>query len=65
MKETPHPFIAKSIERFGALPLAAREKLFFTHQNHTKAAATEGGNAWLAVIAAGMHVLDDGRWFGH
>lgn len=64
MKEIPHPFIAESIERFRALPLATREKIFFTHLNHTNAAATEGGSAWRAVIAAGMHVLDDGRTFG-
>jgi len=64
MKEIPHPFIAESIARFAALPAAEREKVFFTHLNHTNAAATRGGAAWKSVVAAGMHVLDDGRLFG-
>ncbi len=64
MKEIPHPFIRESLERFARLPAAAREKLFFTHLNHTNAAATVDGSAWQAVLAAGMHVLDDGRVFG-
>lgn len=64
MKEIPHPFIAESIARFSQLPAAAREKVFFTHLNHTNAAATEDSAAWKSVIAAGMHVLDDGRTFG-
>ncbi len=64
MKEIPHPFIRESLERFADLPAAEREKLFFTHLNHTNAAATVGSPAWQAVVSAGMHVLDDGRTFG-
>jgi pyrroloquinoline quinone biosynthesis protein B len=64
MKEIPHPFIAESIARFAPLPATEREKIFFTHLNHTNAAAVEEGHAWRSVIAAGMHVLSDGRVFG-
>lgn len=64
MKEIPHPFIRESLERFAPLPAAEREKLFFTHLNHTNAAATVDSPAWQAVVGAGMHVLDDGRTFG-
>jgi len=64
MKEIPHPFIAESIARFAPLPATEREKVFFTHLNHTNAAAVEDGHAWRSVIAAGMHVLADGRVFG-
>ncbi len=64
MKAIPHPFIVESIARFAKLPLATREKIFFTHLNHTNAAADPGGEAARAVIAAGMHVLDEGRVFG-
>lgn len=64
MKQIPHPFIAESIARFAALPAAQREKIFFTHLNHTNPAATRDSPARRAVIAAGMHVLDDGQTFG-
>lgn len=64
IKEIPHPFIAESIARFTALPRATREKVFFTHLNHTNPAADPDGEAARAVIAAGMHVLSDGKHFG-
>jgi pyrroloquinoline quinone biosynthesis protein B len=64
MKEIPHPFVVESIARFRKLPLAQREKVFFTHLNHTNPCADVDGDAWRAVVASGMHVLDEGRVFG-
>jgi pyrroloquinoline quinone biosynthesis protein B len=63
MRDIPHPFVSESIERFAPLPAAVRARVFFTHMNHTNAAAEEGSEAWRAVLGSGMHVLAEGQTF--
>ncbi|AEE52362.1 hypothetical protein Halhy_4522 [Haliscomenobacter hydrossis DSM 1100] len=35
MAEIPHPFVVESMERFKALPLEEKKKIYFIHLNHT------------------------------
>ena len=64
MKDIPHPFLSESMTRFAGLPAAERAKVFFTHLNHTNPAAERGSDAWRAVRASGMQILEEGRLFG-
>jgi pyrroloquinoline quinone biosynthesis protein B len=64
IQDIPHPFIAESVARFAPLPAAERNKVFFTHLNHTNPAADPASDATRAVGNAGMHVLDEEHRFG-
>jgi pyrroloquinoline quinone biosynthesis protein B len=64
IQDIPHPFIAESVARFAPLPAAERDKVFFTHLNHTNPAADPASDAARAVGNAGMHVLDEEHRFG-
>jgi len=64
MADIPHPFIVESLERLAALPAAVRDRVYFTHLNHTNPAADPDGEAAARVRAAGMHVLAEGTRFG-
>ena len=61
MSEVPHPFIAESLARFGALSAKERAKIVFIHLNHTNPAATPGSVAERAIIKAGMRVAREGE----
>ena len=63
MSEIPHPFIVESIARFAALPESERDKIWFTHLNHSNPAADQGGKAAEQVRAAGMHMATDMQIF--
>ena len=63
IKDIPHPFIAESVARFAPLPAAERDKVFFTHLNHTNPAADPASDAARSVRDTGMHVLDEERRF--
>lgn len=59
ISEIPHPFITESIERFASLPPEERDKIWFTHLNHTNPAADTGGSSGIKIRRAGMHVARD------
>jgi len=59
LSEIPHPFIADSIERFGALPASERAKVHFTHLNHSNPAADPASEAAARVRASGMAVATE------
>jgi len=60
MSRVPHPFIVETLERIAPLPREEREKVIFTHLNHSNPAADPESDAAAAVRAAGAAVLDDG-----
>ncbi|MFT7618474.1 MAG: pyrroloquinoline quinone biosynthesis protein B [Planctomycetota bacterium] len=64
MSEIPHPFIAESLARFKDLPASERQKIYFTHLNHTNPAAIQGGKAQQEINAHGMHVAERGMILG-
>lgn len=63
MEDIPHPFILESLARFAALPEGERDKIHFTHLNHTNPASDPDSAAARRVRDAGMHVLAEGALF--
>ena len=56
MRDIPHPFITESLERFAALPAAARAKVRFIHLNRSNPALDPSSTARQRIRDAGMHV---------
>lgn len=63
MSEIPHPFITESLQRFRSLPKFERNKIYFTHLNHTNPAAILDGDAQQQIKSLGMHVAERGMYF--
>ena len=63
MREVPHPRMADTLERLGALPPAERAKVRFIHLNHTNPALQAGSTERAAVLRAGMSVAEEGERF--
>ncbi|MFT7486597.1 MAG: pyrroloquinoline quinone biosynthesis protein B [Candidatus Paceibacteria bacterium] len=63
LAEIPHPFIVESIERFSTLAQSERNKVHFTHLNHSNPACSPTSSAAQQVRAAHMHVAQDGMTF--
>ncbi len=61
--EIPHPFITESMERFAALAEVDRNKVFFTHFNHTNPVSTPGSEAAKQVFTAGYGLAREGMIF--
>lgn len=64
IEEIGHPFIVDSMARFQALPPAEREKIVFTHLNHTNPATDPESPEARRVVDAGMSIATDGQRFG-
>ncbi len=63
MSGFPHPFIAKSMERFAPLPESEKRKIRFLHLNHTNPALDPGGEARRRIEEAGFAVAEEGDHF--
>ena len=63
MSAIPHPFIAESVQRFGDLPAADRDKIRFIHLNHTNPALRPESEASRAIESAGFHVAREREKF--
>jgi pyrroloquinoline quinone biosynthesis protein B len=61
MADIPHPFIQESLARFAPLSADERDKIVFTHLNHTNPVADPDGDAAATVRSAGMHIASDGQ----
>jgi len=59
----PHPFVVDTLARLAPLPLAERQKVLFTHLNHSNPLVGPGPAA-SAVRAAGMRVAREGEALG-
>lgn len=59
--EVPHPPIARSLERFSALPAEIRGRIRFIHLNHSNPALNPGSDAAAAIARAGMGVAREGE----
>ena len=64
MASIPHPFIVESLARFAALPPHERQKIAFTHLNHTNPASDPTSDAAREVEGAGLRVARDGERIG-
>lgn len=63
MSTIPHPFIAKSIERFSRLPDDQRAKVRFLHFNHSNPVLDPQSDAAKVVRAAGHHLAAENERF--
>ena len=63
LSEIPHPFVVESLARFASLPDEERNKIFFTHLNHTNPITDPRSEATARVRAAGMWVAREGDTF--
>ena len=64
MADVPHPFIVETLEALEGSPAATRNKVHFTHLNHSNPAADPGSQAANTVRQRGAHVLGEGDRFG-
>ncbi|MDP2315003.1 MAG: MBL fold metallo-hydrolase [Pseudomonadota bacterium] len=63
MAEVPHPRIRDTLARLAALPASERQKVRFTHLNHTNPVLDPTSPEARAVVAAGMSVAWEGERF--
>lgn len=60
MSEIPHPFIVESLEHFAKLAPAEKQKIYFTHFNHTNPLLDPDSEARKEVLRQGYHIAADG-----
>jgi pyrroloquinoline quinone biosynthesis protein B len=60
MAQIPHPFVSESLERFAELPPALRQRIWFTHFNHSNPLLTDPA-ARRTVREAGFGLAEGGR----
>jgi pyrroloquinoline quinone biosynthesis protein B len=63
MAEIAHPFIQESIARLQSLSAGQRQKVYFTHLNHSNPAADPESEAAAEIQAQRMSVAFDGQIF--
>lgn len=64
IRSIPHPFIVESMERFKQLAPQLRDRIYFTHLNHTNPALDPESKASKTIEAAGFHIARTGMVFG-
>jgi pyrroloquinoline quinone biosynthesis protein B len=63
IREIAHPLVIDSLSRFGELDGADRDKIRFTHLNHTNPLLDPESDALVRVARAGMNVAAEGDTF--
>jgi len=56
MKEVPHPCVVETIELLKGMSAAQRNKIWFTHLNHTNPMFNKKSKEYKMVEQAGMHI---------
>jgi pyrroloquinoline quinone biosynthesis protein B len=64
LSKIPHPLVQDSLQRFGRLPTAEKNKIHFLHFNHTNPLLDESSRAAREVQAAGFHLAKQLQVFG-
>ena len=60
ISDIPHPFIVDTIDKFSNLDKKNRQKIFFTHLNHTNRAIQESHPTTKALISDGYNIAKEG-----
>ena len=60
MASIPHPFVVESMARLAVLPDSVRQRIYFTHFNHTNPLLAAESEASQAVEAAGFRIARTG-----
>ena len=63
ISKIPHPSILESMEKFSILDIKERNKIFFTHFNHTNTVIQEKHLSNLSLIKKGYNIANDGHFF--
>ena len=63
IKDVPHPFIRDSLQKFSLLERVDRDKVYFTHFNHTNPVINSSGLELLEINKHGCHIAEDGMIF--
>jgi pyrroloquinoline quinone biosynthesis protein B len=64
MSSIPHPSVCESMQRFEDLPAQLRERVFFTHLNHSNPLVDPASPAAVRVWALGFKIARQGARFG-
>ena len=59
MNDVPHPCIKESIKRFSHLDKVDRDKVYFTHLNHSNPAINISSFETKELISKGFHIAED------
>ena len=63
LDEIGHPFISDSMQILNSSGKQEKNKVFFTHLNHSNPALDPDGQAHLAIQDQGFHLAEDGAEF--
>ena len=63
MQDVPHPYIKESLQKFSLLEEVDRDKVYFTHLNHSNPVIKQSSVERLATINQGCHIAEDGMVF--
>lgn len=61
MSDIPHPFVEESMQLFTTLSNADKEKIHFTHFNHTNPLIKEGSESQQEVLKKGFKLAKEGQ----
>ena len=62
ISSVPHPTIRESLDKFSVLDISDRNKIYFTHLNHTNP-VIQDSNIKNDLILSGYHIANDGDTF--
>ena len=60
MNEVPHPFVEESMKLFESLSKQNKQKIYFTHFNHTNPLLIDNSEAQKLVNDKGFNVASQG-----
>mgnify|MGYP006272282871 CR=1 FL=1 len=63
MSEIPHPFVTETIELLSNAPLSIRQRVYFTHFNHTNPLVNPSNPIRARVEKLGFHLAKEGTLF--
>ena len=63
INKIPHPTIMQSMNLTNQISLKDKNKIFFTHLNHTNKVLNSGSQEYKKVITSGYNILEDGKIF--
>ena len=63
MQDVPHPYIKESLQKFSLLEEVDRDKVYFTHLNHSNPVIKQSSVERLTTINQGCHIAEDGMVF--
>ena len=63
MQDIPHPLIKKSLQKFSILEEVDRDKVYFTHLNHSNPVINISSIERSDTLGQGCHIAEDGMIF--